>query len=52
MISVARYFQWPPHILDSLFLDDYDHNGLAFWFNDCKTQDKKSKEELSKLKSK
>nr|WP_299067180.1 hypothetical protein [uncultured Allomuricauda sp.] len=47
IITVVRYYKWPPPIVENLYLDDFDYNGLEFWFNDAKDQDKKTKELLN-----
>lgn len=40
IVSVVRYTHWSPKIIDELYLDDLDHNGLLFWYNDIKEQNK------------
>ena len=43
IISVVRYTNWPPSVIDEMYLDDLDHHGLLFWYNDIKEQDKAMK---------
>ena len=43
--TVVRAFKWTPETIDRLKLDDIDHEGLEFWYNDiC--------EEIEKMKPK
>lgn len=32
--SVVRQFNWQPYVIETLFLDDVDYNGLVYWYND------------------
>lgn len=32
--SVVRQYNWPFFIIDRLYLDDIDHRGLEFWYDD------------------
>jgi len=43
IISVARAFSWSPKTLMSMYVDDFDYNGLIFWYNDVKEQNDKFK---------
>jgi len=45
---VVREHHWQPQILSEMYLDDQDHRGVVFWYNDIvevnkemKTQNKK-----------
>lgn len=33
--SVVRHVKFTPDVIDKLFLDDMDHHGLIFWFQDA-----------------
>jgi len=48
IVSVVRYTQWPPSVIDELYLDDLDHHGLVYWYNDAKEQDEKVKKVTGK----
>lgn len=43
IVSVIRYNNWTPAVIDNLYVDDRDHHGLEFWYNDAKEQDEKIK---------
>lgn len=47
IITVVRYYKWSPPIVENLYLDDLDYNGLVFWYNDAQTQDEKAKKLLN-----
>ena len=32
--TVARFHHWTPNVLNGLYLDDEDHFGLIYWYND------------------
>lgn len=32
--SVVREFKWSPEVIDNLYLDNADHHGLYFWYED------------------
>lgn len=32
--SVVREHHWTPETIDGLYLDDRDHHGLEYWYND------------------
>jgi len=32
--SVVREYHWTPHYVNGLFLDEADHLGLMYWYND------------------
>jgi hypothetical protein len=34
IVSVVREHHWAPEIIGALFVDDGDHHGLEFWYND------------------
>jgi hypothetical protein len=34
MKTLVRDNNWTPQTLDELFLDDLDHHGLVFWYDD------------------
>jgi hypothetical protein len=44
IVSVVREHHWTPDVINGLYLDDADHFGLEFWYNDIK----KVSEELNK----
>ncbi|WP_181899555.1 hypothetical protein [Flagellimonas nanhaiensis] len=44
IITVVRYYKWPPPVIDDMYVDDIDYKGLVFWYNDAEAQDKKHKE--------
>jgi hypothetical protein len=46
IVSVVRYTQWPPSIIDQLYIDDLDYHGLLFWYNDAKQQATKAEKSL------
>ncbi|PXX26281.1 hypothetical protein C7967_11543 [Thalassospira sp. 11-3] len=46
--SVVRYFKWTPETIDQLFLDDYDHHGLVYWYKDVEEQEKAMKNHKKK----
>ncbi len=48
MKSVVREHKWLPEIIDGLYLDDADHFGLEFWYNDVKQMNDELKERYSK----
>jgi len=35
MKTIARIFRFSPGEIDKLFLDEQDHLGLYFWYNDA-----------------
>jgi hypothetical protein len=34
MRSVAREYKWPPDLIGGFFIDNIDHYGLEFWYED------------------
>lgn len=38
--SVIRAHHYPPDIVDKLFLDDQDHHGIEWLYNDLKEEQK------------
>lgn len=34
--SVVRETHWPPDIIGGFFIDNQDHHGLRFWYEDFK----------------
>ena len=46
--SVVRQYRWTPEIINNLYVDAIDHEGLIFWYNDCVEIDM----ELQKTKEK
>jgi hypothetical protein len=36
IVSVVREHHWKPAEISGLFLDDEDHLGLIYWYNDVK----------------
>lgn len=44
LLSVARVFKWAsPKELSLLYVDDYDYQGLGFWYNDALEQERELK---------
>jgi len=43
IVSVARTFKWSPKALMEMYVDDFDYQGLIFWYNDVKEQNDKLK---------
>ena len=48
--SVVRAFHWSPKIINKMFADDYDYNGLFFWYDDVVKTDKEVKASYNKGK--
>lgn len=46
--SVVREHKWIPEVIDKLFLDDYDHRGLLYWYNDIDEVNKELKKKSKK----
>lgn len=42
--SVVRSHHWTPETIDGLYLDDADHFGLEYWFDDVLAVDKSLKQ--------
>lgn len=38
IVSVVNTYRWAPDIIDVLYVDDYDHHGLIYWYNAAKEQ--------------
>jgi len=34
--SIVNEYHWSPKIIDNLYCDDIDHNGLIFWYENLK----------------
>lgn len=46
--SIVREYKWPPHVIDELYVDDIDHHGLIFWYNDVLDMHEQLKKQNSK----
>ena len=34
--SVVNEYHWPPKIIDNLYCDDIDYQGLIYWYENLK----------------
>ena len=34
--SVVRHTKFTPEVIDKLYIDEIDHHGIIYWFNDAK----------------
>jgi hypothetical protein len=41
--SVIREHHWSPLLIDDLYLDDQDHMGLKYWYDDIEAMIKEQK---------
>lgn len=46
--TVVRYHHWSPEVINNMYTDDYDHQGLLYWYNDCREQDENFKSKIPK----
>jgi len=45
IVSIVREHHWTPEVINGLYLDDADHFGLEFWYNDIKRVTEELKKE-------
>jgi hypothetical protein len=41
--SVVLYFEWPPNIVAEMYCDDFDFQGITYWYDEVKKIDKNFK---------
>ncbi len=47
-ISLTREHHWPPSVLEGLFFDTEDYNGLFYWFDDLNAVNEEVKKSTKK----
>jgi hypothetical protein len=40
---VVLYFEWSPQVIAEMYCDDFDFQGLKYWYDEVKLIDKKLK---------
>jgi len=39
--SIVNEHHWSPNIIDNMYCDDIDHNGIEYWYNNLKEMHEK-----------
>lgn len=42
-MSIVDYHHWTPKIVGKMFCDDFDFNGIVYWYNELVRLDKIAK---------
>jgi hypothetical protein len=35
VLSVVNEYKWPPSVIGKMYVDNYDEQGLVFWYDEC-----------------
>jgi hypothetical protein len=48
IMSIVDYHHWTPKTIKKMYVDDYDFEGIIYWYDELVRIDKESKKKIKK----